>query len=55
MPDADTDTMFDVSNYLYWANLSGLNLKFELTPDDINMITASVNTGIWNKYLASRE
>jgi hypothetical protein len=55
MPDADTDTMFDVSNYLYWANLSGLNLKFKLTADDINMITASVNTSIWNKYLASKE
>ena len=47
MPDADTETMFDVSNYLYWAHMSGLNLKFELTDDDLNMITASVNNGVW--------
>lgn len=47
MPDADTDTMFDVSNYLYWANLSELDLKFHLTPDDLNMIDASVNNGVW--------
>ena len=47
--------MFDVSNYLYWANLSGLNLKFNLTEDDLNMINASVNNGVWQKYLGDYE
>ncbi len=31
MQDADTETMFDVQDYLEWAVMSGLNLKFELT------------------------
>ncbi len=47
MPDADTDEMFDVSNYLYWAHMSRLELKFELTEQDIKMINASVNTKVW--------
>ncbi len=28
MPDADTATMFDVQDYLVWATISNLNLKF---------------------------
>ena len=55
MPDADTDTMFDVANYLYWANLSSLNLKFELSEWDLNWIYASVVRGVWNKYNAVHE
>jgi len=35
MPDADTDEMFSVADYLYWANLSGLDLRFELTEKDL--------------------
>jgi hypothetical protein len=31
MESADTDTMFDVQDYIYWAVMSGLNLKFVLT------------------------
>ena len=52
MADADTETMFEVANYLYWANMSGLNLKFELSDDDVNWITASAMIGTWNKYQA---
>lgn len=52
MMDGDTETMFDVSNYLYWAVKADLNLKFELTADDLNWITASVMRGVWSKYRA---
>jgi hypothetical protein len=55
MQGADTETMFDVSNYLYWGSMSGLDFKFDLTDADLNWITASVNRGIWNKYNASPE
>lgn len=55
MPDADTDTMFNVANYLYWANMSGLNLRFELSEWDLTWINASVDRGVWNKYNASHE
>lgn len=55
MPDASTSEMFDVANYLYWANLSGLNLKFELTSEDLHNIYASTNHKIWYKFHASEE
>ena len=55
MPDADTAEMFDVANYLYWANISGLDLKFELTQDDLDLIYATVNHKVWYKYQASSE
>ncbi len=55
MMDGDTETMFDVSNYLYWAIQSDLNLAFELTEDDENWITASVMRGVWSKYRAYPE
>jgi hypothetical protein len=31
MPHAGTKTMFEVMDYLYWANYSDLPLKFDLT------------------------
>ena len=31
MPDADTETMNDLCNYIYWANASQLELKFNMT------------------------
>ena len=47
MTDASQDTMFDVMDYLYWANLSGLPLKFELTEDDLKWINASTSSYVW--------
>ena len=55
MPDADTDTMFDVANYLYWANISGLDLKFELSEEELSQIYATCNRKVWYKYQASSE
>jgi len=52
MPDASTNEMFKVSNYLYWAKLSGLNLKFELDANDMNWIVAGENTDVWTSNLA---
>jgi len=44
MPDASTEEMFKVANYLYWANVNGLNLKFDLTDDEMTWIEAANNT-----------
>lgn len=53
--DGDTDTMFNLMDYLYWANLSELPLKFELTDDDLNWINASTNSYIWRDRYSSDE
>lgn len=55
MLDADTQTMFDVSNYLMWAKMSGLNLIFNLSDDDLRYINATNNDDVWTDYLASQE
>ena len=55
MPDADTATMFDVMDYLEWAIMSKLPLKFELSKDDVKWIHASVNSFIWRDHLAFPE
>ena len=55
MPDADTDTMFDVQDYLVWAVMSGLDLKFDLTQEDMNWINASVNSYVWRDHLAHKD
>ena len=53
--DGDTDTMFNLMDYLYWANLSELPLRFELTDDDLNWINASTNSYIWRDRYSSDE
>lgn len=55
MPDASTQEMFNVMDYLYWANMSGLDLKFELTDSDLNWINASVDSYVWRDHFAQRE
>jgi len=52
MTDSDTQTMFDVSNYLMWATMSGLNLTFSLSEDDLRYIYAANSNDIWADYLA---
>ena len=39
MPDADTETMIDVVDYLDWANKSRMNLKIDLTEEDWRLIS----------------
>ena len=48
MPDASTEQMFDVANYVYWAKLNGLPLKFELTGDEMAWVSAANNTNVWS-------
>ncbi len=55
MFDADTQTMFDLSNYLMWAILSKLNLVIDLTEDDLRYINATNNNDVWADYLAHQE
>jgi hypothetical protein len=33
MLDASTEQMFKVANYLYWAKINGLPLKFNLSSE----------------------
>ena len=48
MPDASTEQMFDVANYVYWAKFNGLPLKFELTGDEMAWVSAANNTNVWS-------
>ena len=52
MFDADTQTMFDLSNYLMWATMSKLDLVIDLTEDDLRYINATNNNDVWADYLA---
>lgn len=47
MESASTSKMFNVMDYLYWAKLSGLDLDFDLTEDDMKWINASVDSYLW--------
>ena len=33
MPEADTETVLDIIDYMDWARMNDMKLKFELTPD----------------------
>ena len=55
METADSSQLFDVMDYLEWAVMSGLNLKFKLSDDDLKWIHASVNSGIWRDHWAYNE
>ena len=51
MEEADTETMFDVCDYLLYAQISGLELKINLDDNDKNLINASKDRKIWKTYL----
>lgn len=55
MPDASTETMFSVMDYLEQAQIAGLPLNVTLTDDDNKWIHASVNRGIWRDNLAQHD
>ena len=38
MPDVDTETMFEVTDYIDWALRNDMKLKFELTEKDLRYI-----------------
>lgn len=53
MPDADTETMHDVCDYIDWARASGLNLKFDLTDEDLRYISVADQSDNYEDYAAS--
>lgn len=55
MLTADTPTMFDVSNYLLWAQMSQLDLIIDLTDDDQRYLNAANSNDVWADYLAYDE
>jgi len=55
MPTASVSEMFSVMDYLYWAKLSNLDLKFDLTEDDMKWINASVNSYVWADHFSDKE
>jgi hypothetical protein len=55
MYDADSATLFDVMDYLYWANMSELELTFTLTDNDLKWINSSVNSYVWRDHIADSE
>ena len=57
MTDASTDDMYDVCNYLYWAFMNNLDIIFadQLTDEDHNRITLTVNDNVFEKYEAQDE
>lgn len=55
MPDASDITMADVANYLYWAQYSNLNLKFDLTEEDNDYINVVMNESKYWGRIANDE
>eukprot|EP00351_Strombidinopsis_sp_SopsisLIS2011_P003509 CAMPEP_0116874738 /NCGR_PEP_ID=MMETSP0463-20121206/6293_1 /TAXON_ID=181622 /ORGANISM="Strombidinopsis sp, Strain SopsisLIS2011" /LENGTH=66 /DNA_ID=CAMNT_0004518869 /DNA_START=193 /DNA_END=393 /DNA_ORIENTATION=- len=55
MPYANDVTLADVSNYLYWAQYSDLDLKFDLTEDDNKYIDIVLNESKYWERIASDE
>lgn len=51
MEDSDDDTMFNVVNYLYWAQRNNLDLKFTLNDDDKKWIEADAHKKLWYEFL----
>lgn len=55
MPDVNDSTLADVANYLYWAEYSDLNLKFDLTEEDNHYIDIVMNQEKYWKRIANNE
>ena len=53
MPDADTETMLDVVDYIDWANKSHMNLKIELTDEDLRLISLVDESRNYEDYAAT--
>lgn len=50
MPEADTDTMLDVVDYVDWAYRSRLNLPFELTEEDHRYISLAQESRAYEDF-----
>lgn len=41
MPDASTEDMHDVCNYIYWLTINEIKMTFELTDEQFNQCQVS--------------
>ena len=55
MTDASTEEMHNVCNYIGWATYSHLNLKFTLTPSQLDQCSVSWHHRGYQEYHASLE
>jgi hypothetical protein len=55
MPDADTDEMHNVCNYIFWAKANYLELQFELTEEQMNQCNVSYHRKVYQKFDATYE
>lgn len=52
MNDADSETMFDVADYILWALANDMKLKFDLTTEDLRYIKLADESGNYEDYAA---
>lgn len=52
LPMADTETVLDIIDYMDWARLNDMKLKFELTPEDLSYIRVADDVGFYEDFTA---
>lgn len=52
MPDADSETMFDVADYILWALDNDMELSFDLTEEDLRYVKLADEAGQYEDYAA---
>ena len=55
MPDASTDEMHNVCNYIFWAKANYLELNFEMTEDQFNQCSVSYQRKNYRRFDATYE
>ena len=55
MPDADTDEMHTVCNYIVWAKQNYIELSFSMTEDQMNQCWVSYQRKVYMKFDATYE
>lgn len=53
MPDADSEMMYDVVDYIDWARKNDMKLKFSLTEKDLRFIRVADEAGNYEDFAAS--
>ena len=52
MPEADTETVLDIIDYMDWARMNDMKLKFELTPEELSYIRVADDVGVYESFAA---
>lgn len=55
MPDANDYVLQDVNNYLYWAEWSDLDLRFDINDEDNDYMNVMMNISKYKGRIASDE